>query len=124
MQPDEKHPAQHRSSVAKRLLYSLGALLALYLLTAYVLIPLAWKRDVRRHPDLFEAERITHTPAGQLGDPVNLALLGSESDATPITDARPVADVSVIEQKPFAAPAPAPAPAANAASTAPLPSSH
>lgn len=90
MQPEEKQttkeanpptaPTQHRSSGAKRLLYSLGALLALYLLTAYVLIPLAWKRDVRRHPDLFEAERVTHTPDGLLGDPINLALLGSESD--------------------------------------------
>jgi hypothetical protein len=43
-------------------------------------VPLRWKRDVRRHPQLFDAPRITHTPSGILGDPVNVALLGSEAD--------------------------------------------
>jgi len=52
----------------------------LYLLAAYVLLPLAWKRDVRRHAALFDAPRITHTPNGIPGDPVNVALLGSETD--------------------------------------------
>jgi len=45
-----------------------------------VLIPLAWKRQVRRHPELFDAPRITHTSSGIPGDPVNVALLGPESD--------------------------------------------
>ena len=53
--------------------------LLLYLLAAYVVIPLVWKRDVRRHPQLFEAPRITHTPDGILGDPVNVAVLGSKA---------------------------------------------
>jgi hypothetical protein len=84
MQPSEQQipppPARRPSGGAKRLLYGFGVLLLLYLLTAYVVIPLGWKRDIRRHPDLFEAQRITHTPGGLLGDPVNLALLGTESD--------------------------------------------
>jgi hypothetical protein len=55
-------------------------MLPLYLLAAYVLIPLAWKRDVRLHPKLFDAPRITHTPDGIPGDPVNVALLGSRTN--------------------------------------------
>jgi LssY C-terminus len=43
-------------------------------------MPLAWKRDVRRHPQLVDAPRITHTADGIAGDPVNVALLGSEED--------------------------------------------
>ena len=57
-----------------------GTVILVYLAVAYVIMPLTWKRDVRRHPDLFDAPRITHTPAGIPGDPVNVALLGSESD--------------------------------------------
>ena len=52
----------------------------LYLLAAYVVIPQAWKRDVRRHPELFDAPRITHTLDGIPGDPINVGLLGSEAD--------------------------------------------
>ncbi len=58
----------------------LAGVLLLYLLAAYVLMPLLWKRDVRLHPQLFAAPRITHTPDGIPGDPINVALLGSESN--------------------------------------------
>jgi hypothetical protein len=58
----------------------LGAVLVLYLMAAYLVLPLVWKRDVARHPALFDAPRITHTVDGIPGDPVNLALLGSEAD--------------------------------------------
>jgi hypothetical protein len=56
------------------------AVVVLYFLGAYVIAPLAWKRDVRLHRDLFAAPRITHTPSGIPGDPINCALLGTESD--------------------------------------------
>jgi hypothetical protein len=58
----------------------LAAGLLLYLLTAYVALPLAWKGRSARHPALFDAPRITHTRDRIPGDPVNLALLGSEAD--------------------------------------------
>lgn len=57
-----------------------GGVVLLYLLAAYVIIPLIWKRDERRHPELFDAPRVTHTPDGIPGDPINVALLGSEAD--------------------------------------------
>jgi hypothetical protein len=63
-----------------RLLYMAGLVLLAYLAVVYVAMPIAWKRDVRRHPNLFAAPRITHTPAGIPGDPLNVALLGSEAD--------------------------------------------
>src|SRR5215469_14852683 len=63
-----------------RLFYAAGAVLLVYLAIAYVIMPSAWKSDVRRHPDLFDAPRITHTPLGIPGDPVNVALVGSESN--------------------------------------------
>ena len=65
---------------SRRLLYLAAAVILIYLAFAYVFMPLAWKRDVRRHPALFDAPRVTHTPTGIPGDPVNVALLGSESD--------------------------------------------
>jgi hypothetical protein len=63
-----------------RLIRILGGLLLIYLLIAYVLLPLAWRRDLRRHPDLSGGPRITHTANGIPGDPVNIALLGSDAD--------------------------------------------
>lgn len=62
------------------LLYLAGLLILTYLAVAYLVMPRVWKRDVRRHPLMFAAERITHTPDGILGDPVNVALLGSETN--------------------------------------------
>jgi len=70
-----------RADSRRRLFLRLGVIvILLYLLAAYVIVPRVWKRDVRRHPQLFDAPRITHTPNGIPGDPLNVALLGSEAD--------------------------------------------
>lgn len=71
---------QWRERVGRRLLYLGGALLLTYLLAAYVLVPRIWKRETRHHLDPSEGPRVTHTPAGIPGDPVNVALLGSEPE--------------------------------------------
>jgi hypothetical protein len=52
----------------------------LYLIVAYLIVPQLWKRDAHRHPKLFDAPRITHTPSGIPGDPINVALLGTEAE--------------------------------------------
>src|SRR5262245_60254417 len=57
----------------------LGGILA-YLLIAYVLLPLVWRRYERRHPALANAPRVTHTKTGIPGDPVNIAIVASEAD--------------------------------------------
>jgi LssY C-terminus len=75
--PETQDPRRRRAAL---LLQICGLALFLYLLTAYVVLPLAWKRDVARHPTLFDAPRVTHTIDGIPGDPVNVALEGSEAD--------------------------------------------
>jgi hypothetical protein len=52
----------------------------LWLVVAYEVLPTIWKRAAAQHPALFAAPRVTHTIDGIPGDPVNLALLGSEAE--------------------------------------------
>jgi hypothetical protein len=77
-QPPERPPKSGRA----RRRFRLGAIILLYLLSAYVLIQLAWKRQFRRHPELFDGPRVTHTSSGVPDDPVNVALIGTESGRT------------------------------------------
>jgi len=69
---------------ALRLLIAVGLV---YLLAAYVLLPLAWKRYERRHPWLADIPGITHTGDGHPGDPLNVALIGSEAELREIMTA-------------------------------------
>jgi len=66
----------------QRLFVSLTGLVLLYLVGAYVIAPLIWKREARRDPQLFDAPRASHTPNGIPGDPINVALLGTEEEVT------------------------------------------
>ena len=73
--------SESRARAGRRFYLRLGGMvILLYLLVAYVIAPLAWKRDVRLHPQLFDAPRLTHTPSGIPGDPINVALVGSDAD--------------------------------------------
>lgn len=73
--------ASTRAGGRRRLFFWLGVIvIPLYLLVAYVIVPQVWQRDIHRHARLFDAPRITHTPNGIPGDPLNVALLGSEAD--------------------------------------------
>jgi hypothetical protein len=58
--------------------------LLVYLVVAYVLLPLGWIRYAHRHPGWADAPRITHTIADIPGDPLNLALVGNEPDVKKI----------------------------------------
>jgi hypothetical protein len=58
----------------------LGVLVLLYLLVAYVVAPAAWREKIRRDPGLASGPRITHTANGIPGDPINLAIAGSEAE--------------------------------------------
>jgi hypothetical protein len=59
-------------------------LLLLYLAAAYLVMPVVWSRYVRRHPSLEDLPGITHTKAGIPGDPLNVALIGTETDVKKI----------------------------------------
>jgi hypothetical protein len=74
-------PASARRPQRERwFLRLLGVVLLVYFAAAYVVVPMIWKKDVRSHPQLFDAPRITHTPNGIPGDPLNVALIGSETN--------------------------------------------
>lgn len=62
--------------IASLLLAALG----LYLLSAYIFLPCAWRRYAKRHPALEKAPRITHTANGIAGDPLNIGLVGTEKE--------------------------------------------
>src|SRR5262245_3696242 len=47
---------------------------------AYLIVPSLWKRYFRHHPSLAELDRVTHTSDGHPGDPINIALVGSEAE--------------------------------------------
>lgn len=67
-----------RSRLLKRGIAFGLALILVYLLVAYVLLPLSWRRYAHRHPAWEDAPRVTHTANGIPGDPLNIALVGSE----------------------------------------------
>lgn len=70
--------SRHRR--ARRLFRLSAGLLVVYLLVAYVVMPLVWKRYVHRHPALDDVPGITETATGIPGDPINVALIGTKDD--------------------------------------------
>jgi hypothetical protein len=57
-----------------------GVLIAGYLVIAYFALPIFWMRYTRHHPALTDIPGITHTADGIPGDPLNMALIGTEAD--------------------------------------------
>jgi len=73
-------PSSRTRSRWRRSLQWLGALLVVYLLAAYVLIPFGWRTDEKGHLGLAEAQRITRTANDIPGDPINIAVVGSPKE--------------------------------------------
>jgi len=71
--------APKRRRLRNRLIAAAVASLAIYLIAAYVVAPFAWGRYEKRHPALDEVPGITETGSGIPGDPLNVALIGSEA---------------------------------------------
>ncbi len=57
----------------------LTAVVIVYTAVAYVFAPAAWRRYSRKHPTLDDIPTITYTGAGIPGDPLNVALIGTET---------------------------------------------
>jgi hypothetical protein len=55
------------------------ALLLLYLLSAYILVPTLWIRYAHHHPAFDDIPGITLTGDDHPGDPLNVALIGTET---------------------------------------------
>lgn len=56
------------------------ALVGAYVFVAYAVLPLAWRRYEQRHPALDDARGVTVTADDHPGDPINIALVGTEAD--------------------------------------------
>lgn len=52
--------------------------IGVWAVAAYLFLPWWWREHVRRHPALFNAPTVTHTHNGIPGDPLNIALIGTE----------------------------------------------
>lgn len=63
-----------------------GLLLA-WLIVAYLFLPGLWKHYVRKHPSLVDIPGVTKTAEGTPGDPLNVALIGTEAQLKGIMQA-------------------------------------
>jgi LssY-like putative type I secretion system component LssY len=90
-QPDTVHAAGAAAPKARnlrrRMAMIVAALLASYLAVAYVVMPFVWHRYVHRHPALDDVPGITETTVGIPGDPINVALIGTQQDVERILQA-------------------------------------
>ena len=77
-------PSARRRRPWKTILYLLLTLLIAYLLTAYLLVPWGWRQHESRNAPVSAIPRVTHTASGIPGDPLNVALVGSEDQVITI----------------------------------------
>lgn len=69
-----------RRSRVRRMVHYLILLLCLYLALAYLALPIVWRVYMHARPSLEDMPRITHTSSGVPGDPLNVALIGTEAE--------------------------------------------
>jgi hypothetical protein len=85
MSSELKPPAPVRGwSRRRKVVTVVAGLLLVWLVIAYIIMPAAWKRYTRRHPSFGDIPGITHTKDGHPGDPLNVALIGTEEEVMKI----------------------------------------
>lgn len=87
MSTEANPPSTVRRSLKKRIALLVAGLLLTYLAVAYLVTPALWVHHVRRHPALYDTPGITATSAGIPGDPINVGLVGTESEVKRIMQA-------------------------------------
>lgn len=82
MKPEIDHQRNETQRATRkrrvRSLYLIPVLLAAWATAAYLVIPMIWKVYFQHHPSLADVDRFTRTADGHPGDPVNIALVGTE----------------------------------------------
>ena len=76
----EETPTTRQASRGKRAGFVIAAIIAAYLMIAYVIAPLGWVGYEHRHPAIDETPGISMTADDHPGDPMNVALIGSEAE--------------------------------------------
>src|SRR4051794_28948073 len=77
---NDEPPAPRRRRLIFRVVAVILGVVAVYLVLAYLLMPALWVRYAKRHPALDDLPDITYTHDDHPGDPINVALIGSEDD--------------------------------------------
>ena len=85
--PEQSPPEVKRRFVGRRVLQTLIAVLLIYLAVAYLVMPVDWRWYVHRHPSLDDIPDITLTGNGIPGDPLNVAVIGTEAELKQIVQA-------------------------------------
>lgn len=83
--PSEGSPAgksRHMSMVQ-----GVIVVIVVWLFASYLVIPMGWKTYAKRHPSFDASPRITETSDHHPGDPLNVALIGTESQLETIMKA-------------------------------------
>ena len=79
-EPSPANGADARSARRRARRRLIVLILAAWAVAAYLVAPRLWEAYLHRHPDYAAAPHDTHTSDGHPGDPVNLALVGAESE--------------------------------------------
>ncbi|HKQ48918.1 MAG TPA: LssY C-terminal domain-containing protein [Phycisphaerae bacterium] len=77
LQADISAPLRRRVGLHRAIRLLVG-LVIIYVAVAFLILPLVWRRHEERHPALADAATVTHTKSGLPGDPLNVALVGSD----------------------------------------------
>ena len=80
-------PSRPRTLAGARVAIGLAVGAVVYVVVAYALMPALWRRYAHRHPAIDETPGITTTGDDHPGDPINVALIGSEADLKRIMQA-------------------------------------
>lgn len=73
-------PLPKRRSRRRQLTVLVAGLLLVWAVLAYLVMPALWKGYAHRHPSLEDIPRITYTGSDIPGDPLNVALIGTETE--------------------------------------------
>jgi len=73
IEPIPHHKVRRRAGLA------LGAILGIYVVAAYLMVPALWEVYAHDHPQLDGLPTIVYTASGIPGDPLNVGLVGTEA---------------------------------------------
>lgn len=77
--PRDEHPATPHRRRPKVPWRALTWLLLLWAVLAYLIVPRLWELYFRHHKDFAQVDRLTQTSDGHPGDPINIALIGTDA---------------------------------------------
>jgi LssY C-terminus len=78
--PQTTSPTPPKRITVRRVATLIVALLLVYFAGAYLVLPALWVRYAHRHPAFDDIPRITFTGDDHPGDPLNVALIGTENE--------------------------------------------